>query len=278
MASQGREPGVVMSSSGENNLLIYPGNSSVDLAQPYLNTYPNSVELAPRNYWSNNTDSYGCSTQHTGPVGSQENQDFYHYSPIVGDLFQPEEIFQLDQPLNQSKVHRPQPPAETLLDLESGTIQSRGSILVTSSELPTSSAPQPNDSQYFSYDSLHAESGRQTQELQYHHSSEKCPSQFPAPISYCGDVNEQWKGSDENGNHLGKSGRNSSAEEMHYRMHGTEYHNFGTAGCHENPQRIIYNSTVNAPNADHPAYYNQFSSYLPQGISTGICQDPNSFE
>lgn len=62
----------------------------------------------------------------------QQNQLSYQFSPISDDLFQPEEIFQLDQPLkSQNTTQFPSPPTTssttTLLDLGSGVIQHKQS-------------------------------------------------------------------------------------------------------------------------------------------------------
>lgn len=64
---------------------------------------------------------------------NETTQDIYQYSPYSGDLLQPEEIFQLDQPIRSANVSSlttaastasSSPPA-TLLDLGSGTIEQK---------------------------------------------------------------------------------------------------------------------------------------------------------
>lgn len=59
------------------------------------------------------------------------DQDAYRFSPLSGDLFQPEEIFQLDQPIkppslqpNQQPAHQSSPPP-ILLDLGSGAVENK---------------------------------------------------------------------------------------------------------------------------------------------------------
>lgn len=69
------------------------------------------------------------------------SQDVYQYSPYSGDLLQPEDIFQMDQPIRSANVSSlnslsASPPA-TLLDLGSGTIEQK-SISYSHSELSDS--------------------------------------------------------------------------------------------------------------------------------------------
>lgn len=69
------------------------------------------------------------------------SQDVYQYSPYSGDMLQPEDIFQMDQPIRSANVSSlngvsASPPA-TLLDLGSGTIEQK-SITYSHSELSDS--------------------------------------------------------------------------------------------------------------------------------------------
>lgn len=67
------------------------------------------------------------SQQHHPQHLQHQHQQSYQFSPMSDDLFQPEEIFQLDQPLknqtNTTQFTGPSPPTTTLLDLGSGVIQ-----------------------------------------------------------------------------------------------------------------------------------------------------------
>lgn len=81
---------------------------------------------------------YAGPGSHTNYGTINETQDIYQYSPYSGDLLQPEEIFQLDQPIRSANVSSlngaastasSSPPA-TLLDLGSGTIEQKPIIYV----------------------------------------------------------------------------------------------------------------------------------------------------
>lgn len=79
------------------------------------------------------SDAYASTGSHTNYGTINETQDIYQYSPYSGDLLQPEEIYQLDQPIRSANVSSmtgaastasSSPPA-TLLDLGSGTIEQK---------------------------------------------------------------------------------------------------------------------------------------------------------
>lgn len=86
----------------------------------YNNNSPTSTYQTPQNienYWSPNIDHIPQYTE------NNVNLNHYDFSNINADLFQPEEIFQLDQPLKPDFIQQEtgrSPP--TLLDLGSGTI------------------------------------------------------------------------------------------------------------------------------------------------------------
>lgn len=85
-------------------------------------------------FQSNGSNIYSHNT-HTNFNGiiqngnSMNSQDIYQYSPYSGDLLQPEDIFQMDQPIRSANVSSlndlSTSPPVTLLDLGSGTIESK---------------------------------------------------------------------------------------------------------------------------------------------------------
>lgn len=52
-----------------------------------------------------------------------QQPDMYQFSPLSGDLFQPDEIFQLDHPIKTTEPVATNSSPPTLLDLGSGTIE-----------------------------------------------------------------------------------------------------------------------------------------------------------
>lgn len=186
-------------------------------------TYSQSSAGDVQRNWSGNppTTAQCYIPESSGPSSADPQiQDLYQFSPLSGDLFQPEEIFQLDQPLNQGKVHRLQSPPQTLLDLGSGTIQLKGTVVTNNNIHPE------NNYYHNSYESLPPvdntamssppSSGKEAlSTYQYQASIINCGpekshlSQFPATSGYCETTN-LWKDdwiSDENGNHLIKAHR-----------------------------------------------------------------------
>lgn len=94
--------------------------------------------------FNTNTAANGNTNHNNSGSGSSNNvssQDIYQYSPYSGDLLQPEDIFQMDQPIRSANVSSlngmsASPPA-TLLDLGSGTIEQK-SLSYSQSELSDS--------------------------------------------------------------------------------------------------------------------------------------------
>lgn len=136
-----------------NNMQYWNSQHSVQQQQqqqqqsPNLNftTYHQNAEPV-YSFQSPSSDIYsnGASHANYGTISGGNSQDIYQYSPYSGDLLQPEEIFQLDQPirsanvssLNISSAASTSPPA-TLLDLGSGTIEPK-SIAYNHNELSDS--------------------------------------------------------------------------------------------------------------------------------------------
>lgn len=96
-------------------------------------------------FQANNTSQnvYQSNQNFNGAVNNNNvsSQDVYQYSPYSGDLLQPEDIFQMDQPIRSANVSSlnsmsASPPA-TLLDLGSGTIEQKA-ISYSHSELSDS--------------------------------------------------------------------------------------------------------------------------------------------
>lgn len=290
-----------------NQQYSYPANNnnSCAISQPYSNLYENPSTVnnnnAPRSSWSNTAENYIAENGLSATDPQIQIQEMYQFSPLSGDLFQPEEIFQLDQPLNQNKVHRLQSPPQTLLDLGSGTIQLKGTVVANDPVLTA----QQNDSQYYSYDPLPLDqtTSTATPPMRTLSHPNKCQSQdnlTPYPYqgssnsvqNYC-DINaSMWKDSDENGNHVMKSGSRSLSRKLipednayqPHHQHSEEFHysrslelpyNYQMS-CHESQQRMnpCYNQQA-AAGVNSPSYFMQ-SSYLPQEISTGIAADQNT--
>lgn len=61
---------------------------------------------------TSSTDIYG-QTHHTNYGTMNESQDIYQYSPYSGDLLQPEEIFQMDQPIRSANISTLNPSIAT---------------------------------------------------------------------------------------------------------------------------------------------------------------------
>lgn len=87
------------------------------------------------------TNVYANGGSHTNYGTINESQDFYQYSPYSGDLLQPDEIYQMDQPIRSANVSSlttastaSSSPPTTLLDLGSGTIEAKP-ILYAHNEL-----------------------------------------------------------------------------------------------------------------------------------------------
>lgn len=300
-----------------SNNYVYAGNNS-SCAIP--STYSNCYAAASPSQGSDGRGSWAPPAQCYVPEGNGHNpsvpaadpqiQEMYQFSPLSGDLFQPEEIFQLDQPLNQSKVHRLQTPPQTLLDLGSGTIQLKGTVVANNS----TASSHLNDSQYYSYESLPVDTtpNRSSASNNPSYTTIKCPPQgstyqYQASINcgsekllnhfptsgYC-ESPSLWKdGSDENGNTLLKPNRiiRKSPQDLHYQQPqiADDYHHYRSqetfgypsGGCHEAQQQRItscYNpqqagvSSTNTPSS----YFIQSSSYLSHEISTGIAPEQNS--
>lgn len=99
---------------------------------------PNNQNVYQSNQNFNTNTAANGNTNTTNNVSSQ---DIYQYSPYSGDLLQPEDIFQMDQPIRSANVSSlngmsASPPA-TLLDLGSGTIEQK-SLSYSQSELSDS--------------------------------------------------------------------------------------------------------------------------------------------
>lgn len=77
-------------------------------------------------------------------------QDMYQFSPLSGDLFQPEEIFQLDQPLKPPGGVNNSISPPTFLDLGSGTI--RSGFLYAEENTTNSSCSRNNGSSPHQYE------------------------------------------------------------------------------------------------------------------------------
>lgn len=82
---------------------------------------------------TSSTDLYS----HAAPAHNygtlNESQDIYQYSPYSGDLLQPEEIFQMDQPIRSANVSSlnqstAASPPTTLLDLGSGNVEQKSIV------------------------------------------------------------------------------------------------------------------------------------------------------
>lgn len=78
--------------------------------------------------------------------------DLYQFSPLSGDLFQPEEIFQLDQPLKPPGGLNNSTSPPTLLDLGSGTIQQQKGIFPDEESTNNSSSSRNNESSPHHYE------------------------------------------------------------------------------------------------------------------------------
>lgn len=101
------------------------------------------TETVYHGFQPNAPSVYQTNADFNGTVNSNNvsSQDVYQYSPYSGDLLQPEDIFQMDQPIRSANVSSlngmsASPPA-TLLDLGSGTIEQK-SIPYSHSELSDS--------------------------------------------------------------------------------------------------------------------------------------------
>ncbi|GAB0094445.1 Transcription factor glial cells missing [Sergentomyia squamirostris] len=111
----------------------------------------NQFSDSGKSYYS--TDCVEIINNQMGVEMSGQNQEIYQFSPLSGDLFQPEEIFQLDQPLKPpGGVNSSSPP--TLLDLGSGTIQQQQQKAIFPDEESTnnSSSSRNNESSPHHYE------------------------------------------------------------------------------------------------------------------------------
>uniref|UniRef100_A0A1B0GKX5 GCM domain-containing protein n=1 Tax=Lutzomyia longipalpis TaxID=7200 RepID=A0A1B0GKX5_LUTLO len=85
-------------------------------------------------------------SSHNQMSGDTTNQqDLYQFSPLSGDLFQPEEIFQLDQPLKPPGGVNNSISPPTFLDLGSGTIQQQHRGLFPDEENTNNSSSSRNN-------------------------------------------------------------------------------------------------------------------------------------
>lgn len=105
-----------------NHLNYSNGSSYASTAEPVYQAF----QSAGTNVYSPNAHTnFNGGTAHANGH-SLSTQDLYQYSPYSGDLLQPEDIFQMDQPIRSANASSlndlsTSPPA-TLLDLGSGTI------------------------------------------------------------------------------------------------------------------------------------------------------------
>lgn len=281
----------------------YPGHNPCSVQQSYSNCYPSSPpqtnETRSWNVTGGNSEVVPQNTSHVpvnAPVATTTDaqiQDLYQFSPLSGDLFQPEEIFQLDQPLNQSKVNRHQTPPQTLLDLGSGTIQLKGTVVTNNA------AQLNNDSQYYSYEETrpsiqgHKYSGVQDQSPYQYQGTPKYSNQFGSS-GYC-ESSTVWKeGNDENGNNLLRTTRKSpqtiqytDGHDYYSTIPAQEGYNY-QMGCQEappegqqrglsscyNPQGTNHVTPPNVPVASSTYFIQSTSSYLPpEIISPGVSID-----
>lgn len=281
-----------------SNIPSYTPNPCT-LNQTYPSCYApqNNQNVSVGRSWVNSSQTSFTQENANNHNADSGIPDLYQFSPLSGDLFQPEEIFQLDQPLNQNKVNRLHSPPQTLLDLGNGTIQLKGTVVAN--ELP---GPPLSDSQYYAYDTMQHDAlqnrslplnkgpGQDHGSVYHYAGAPECTGDkiveghYPNSGSgYC-ENNNIWKGSDENGNLLKNSrlqrkypedppnyptpsnpfnNNNSSNEYGHYRVQDA-YNKF-PMHCHESPRM----ATGYVQPTTHSSYFIQSSSYLPQEISAG---------
>lgn len=298
-----------------NNNYGYPGNSSCALPQAYSNCYAVSPSQGSGDGQRSWTTTSAVPVQGYMPDNNGNNQnpiatpDMYQFSPLSGDLFQPEEIFQLDQPLNQSKAHRLQTPPQTLLDLGSGTIQLKGTVVANNT--PTAAAPAAhlNDSQYYSYESLPVVD---TTPNRHSVNYSKCPAsavaQEPSTMyQYQGSINcgsekllnhfptsgyaescqsathttTLWKeeSSDENGNNVVKSNPRRTRKDLAYHQSIDYYrsqdtYNHYQMGCHEAQQQ--QHRIPNCYNNNNDQHSGSVAALSPNASSTYFNQSSSS--
>lgn len=108
-------------------------------AQQSNNYYAENVSQTPylpttnENYWIpnrlNQSTTFNYSDNHNEPefISFEHSKDteIYKFSPLSGEAFQPDEIFQLDQPIRYSNNAFNASSPQTLLDLGSGTIETK---------------------------------------------------------------------------------------------------------------------------------------------------------
>lgn len=136
-AIQPQQPPLQQSQNQTNTMQYWPQNSPNDIS--FTGGYPGEAiyPIQPTDGYANgqcggNQDLVRL----TWPNGQQTTDD-NQYSPYSGDLLQPEEIFQLDQPIRASSnvgsgtQNASSPP--TLLDLGSGNIEQKPNIYHASS-------------------------------------------------------------------------------------------------------------------------------------------------
>ncbi|XP_012526545.1 uncharacterized protein LOC105831145 [Monomorium pharaonis] len=88
--------------------------------------YPQQLPPTDGPYWLQDVPSQENPVGYCLPNQTPQEASYGDFPPFTGDLFQPEEIFQLDQPLRPDFTTNPQDVARsppTLLDLGSGTIK-----------------------------------------------------------------------------------------------------------------------------------------------------------
>lgn len=147
----------------------------------YYSDSVNQTQYAPssasENYWMPNRYNNQSSTTFSytsddmllsNPsefINFEPNTDVYKMSPLSGEVFQPDEIFQLDQPIRYPNNGFNATSPQTLLDLGSGTIETKVSVsahgfneasdsFYNSNEDSTSSS-QNNDSSICGYANYH---------------------------------------------------------------------------------------------------------------------------
>lgn len=104
-----------------NNSSSVLNNNNTFIDHSALGIKPSRSAPAENTLCGSNSNT---STANSSQINDVIVQEFYQFSPLSGDLFQPEEIFHLDQPINHQKGG-PGHNQTTLLDLGSGTIQTK---------------------------------------------------------------------------------------------------------------------------------------------------------
>lgn len=107
------------------NHLSYGNGSYSSNTEPIYQTFQSTgTNIYPAGSHTNFTNG-----AHIQNGNSLSSQDLYQYSPYSGDLLQPEDIFQMDQPIRSANgtslndLSSSSSPPATLLDLGSGTIE-----------------------------------------------------------------------------------------------------------------------------------------------------------